>query len=63
MKKFIWGKMNDYVQDKNEIMSMRCKVCNTSKISNVGIVNSNSSWECQNCGNILDANGRIATVK
>ena len=55
--------MNDYVQDKNEIMSMRCKVCNTSKISNVGIVNSNSSWECQNCGNILDANGRIATVK
>jgi transcription elongation factor Elf1 len=63
MKKFIWEKIKDNVQDKNEMMSMRCKVCNTSKISNADIVNSNVTWECQNCGNILDANGRIATVE
>jgi hypothetical protein len=44
-------------------MSIRCKVCNSSKVSKAGMVNSNVSWECENCGNILDANGNIATEK
>jgi len=54
---------NKYVQDKNEIMSIRCKVCNVSKISNKDIVKSNVSWECQNCGNLLDAKGYVVTAE
>ena len=41
-------------------MSIRCKVCNASKIM-TDKINSNISWECQSCGNLLDVNGCIAT--
>ena len=43
----------------NEIMSIRCKVCNTLKIPNSDTLNSNSTWECQTCGNLVDANGLV----
>jgi ribosomal protein S27E len=39
-------------------MSIRCKVCNTSKITNDQI-KSNFTWECKTCGNILDAQGHV----
>ena len=39
-------------------MSIRCKVCNTSKITNEQI-KSNFTWECKTCGNILDAQGDV----
>lgn len=42
-------------------MAMRCKVCNASKITNIDQINPNVNWECQICGNILDANGYIVT--
>ncbi len=45
----------------NEIMSIRCKVCNASKITNSDKTISNVNWECQTCGNLLDANGYIVT--
>ena len=61
-KKFIQAQTKKYIQEK-KIMSIRCKVCNSSKISNKNIVNSTVSWECQNCGNVLDANGFVVTVE
>ena len=39
-------------------MSVRCKVCNTSKITNDQI-KSNEIWECKTCGNTLDAQGHV----
>ena len=42
-------------------MAMRCKVCNASKITNNDQINLDANWECQICGNILDANGYIVT--
>ena len=42
-------------------MSIRCKVCNASKITNADQINPNVNWECQSCGNLLDANGNIVT--
>ncbi len=44
--------------DRNKIMSIRCKVCNTSKII-TNKVNSNVGWECQTCGNVLDVDGHV----
>ena len=40
-------------------MSVRCKVCNTSKTTNADQVNNYDKWECDTCGNILDANGKV----
>lgn len=42
-------------------MSIRCKVCNTSKITNIVETNSNVNWECQICGNLLDVEGFVVT--
>jgi len=44
-------------------MSMRCKVCNALKITNIDQMNSNVNWECQTCGNLLDANGHVIMVE
>jgi ribosomal protein S27E len=44
--------------DWSKIMSIRCKVCNTSKII-TNQVNSNVRWECQTCGNVLDVDGHV----
>lgn len=44
-------------------MSARCKVCNTSKaMENIQVVN-DDKWECQTCGNLLDAQGYVAVSK
>lgn len=42
-------------------MTIRCKVCNASKITNADKKNPNVNWECPSCGNMLDANGYIVT--
>ncbi len=52
------GKKKQF-SDWNKIMSIRCKVCNTSKIIPNDKVNSNVKWECQTCGNVLDMNGHV----
>jgi hypothetical protein len=44
-------------------MSMRCKVCNTSRITNSDQTSSDAKWECQTCGNLLDASGNVVTVE
>jgi len=44
-------------------MSIRCKVCNTPKILNVSKLKSNTTWECQTCGNQLDAEGHVVTLE
>ena len=44
-------------------MSIHCKVCNTLKNPNGGKLNSNTTWECQTCGNLVDANGHIITLE
>ena len=41
-------------------MSIRCKVCNTTKSTTEE--NSNLNWECQVCGSLLDSKGRIASA-
>lgn len=43
----------------NEIMSIRCKVCNSTKINVNNKLNSDVNWECQTCGNVLDVNGCV----
>ena len=43
----------------NKIMSIRCKVCNASKIVSTDKVNPSINWECPSCGNLLDVNGYI----
>jgi len=43
-------------------MSVRCKVCNTSKIVNTK-TNSNVNWECQTCGNMVDACGNVVSLE
>ncbi len=43
-------------------MSVRCQVCNTTKIPKVDKLNSNTSWECQTCGNLVDANGLVVST-
>ena len=32
-------------------------------ISNIDQINSNVNWECQTCGNLLDANGYLVTLE
>lgn len=44
-----------------KMTSIRCKVCNTSKSMIIVEAKSNGRWECQNCGNILDMQGLIAS--
>jgi len=44
-------------------MSIHCKVCNTLKIPNIDKLNSNTTWECQTCGNLLDVNGYVVTLE
>ncbi|EIJ66998.1 hypothetical protein BD31_I1441 [Candidatus Nitrosopumilus salaria BD31] len=43
-------------------MSVRCKVCNASKIVNSDQTNSDVNWECQTCGNTVDSNGHIVSL-
>ncbi|MFB5602712.1 MAG: hypothetical protein ACE5Q8_07520 [Nitrosopumilus sp.] len=46
---------------KNKIVSIKCKVCNTSRnIKNIQADNSDN-WECQTCGNLLDSNGHVTS--
>ena len=40
-------------------MTVRCKVCNTSKIANDVEGESTEIWECKICGNVLDVNGFV----
>ena len=40
-------------------MSIRCKVCNASKTANADNINGDDKWECNTCGNLLDAHGKI----
>ena len=42
-------------------MSIRCKVCNSSKISNTEQEKSDMNWECQTCGNVIDNHGNVVT--
>ena len=42
-------------------MSIRCKVCNASKIINIDKMDSNVRWECQICGNMLDVDGYVVS--
>ena len=46
-------------RDENKIMSMRCKVCNSSKTANTDQTNDDDGWECNTCGNLLDAHGKV----
>ncbi len=41
-------------------MSIRCKVCNTTKSTTEE--NSNLNWECLVCGSLLDSKGRISSA-
>ncbi len=43
-------------------MSIRCKVCNASKIAGTDQSSPDAGWECPSCGNLLDANGHISTL-
>lgn len=45
---------------KNENMSIRCKVCNTLKITKK-LMSSNDGCECKMCGNLIDVQGRVIT--
>lgn len=40
-------------------MSIRCKVCNASRTANVDQTNDDNKWECNTCGNLLDALGKV----
>ena len=40
-------------------MSVKCKVCNTSKITKNIQDNNDDNWECQTCGNMLDSTGHV----
>lgn len=42
--------------------SMRCKVCNTLKILNIDKLNSDTTWECETCGNQVDVNGHVVSL-
>ncbi|MDH3502072.1 MAG: hypothetical protein OEL69_06165 [Nitrosopumilus sp.] len=42
-------------------MSIRCKVCNSSKIANPDQKNSDVNWDCHTCGNLIDGDGHIVT--
>ena len=57
--------MNTHYDGRNILnqmkMSVRCKICNASKIENTK-TNSDVNWECQTCGNIVDANGNIVSL-
>lgn len=43
-------------------MSLRCRVCNAVKIPNNKDTNSETTWECQNCGNMLDVSGHVVNT-
>jgi len=40
-------------------MSIRCRVCNASKTANPDQMNDDGKWECDTCGNLLDADGKV----
>ena len=42
-------------------MTVRCKVCNTSRITDKEH-KSDEKWECQMCGNLLDIDGYVKTL-
>ena len=42
-------------------MSIKCKVCNTSKIIKNNQSDNDDNWECQTCGNLLDSNGYVTS--
>ena len=42
-------------------MSLRCKVCNSSKITDAEQEKSGINWECQTCGNVIDNDGNVVT--
>jgi hypothetical protein len=44
-----------------EIMSMRCKVCNTSSSISANQTSCNGEWECKTCGNLLNSQGYISS--
>ncbi|MDH3341176.1 MAG: hypothetical protein OEL84_07815 [Nitrosopumilus sp.] len=44
-------------------MSLRCKVCNTSGGINANQISCNGEWECQTCGNILDVDGNVSSLR
>ena len=46
---------------EHKIMSLRCKVCNASKITHTEDITPDVNWECQSCGNMLDAKGHVIT--
>lgn len=54
----MYGKKNLHL-NWNEIMSIRCKVCNSAKINVNNKLHSDVNWECQTCGNVLDVNGYV----
>ncbi|WP_281361121.1 hypothetical protein [Nitrosopumilus oxyclinae] len=43
-------------------MSIRCKVCNASKVTN-DQKEFSDKWECETCGNILDTQGNVINQK
>ena len=43
-------------------MTVRCKVCNTSRITDKEHNKSDEKWECQICGNLLDIDGHVKTL-
>lgn len=46
----------------HKVMSARCRVCNSTN-SNSDQRNSNTNWICENCGNLVDADGCVVTSK
>jgi hypothetical protein len=42
-------------------MSIKCKVCNTSKIIKNIQTYDDDNWECQTCGNLLDSHGHVTS--
>ena len=43
-------------------MSIRCKVCNASKIA-INQTEFSDIWECKTCGNMLDTQGHVINHK
>ena len=50
---------NELKRSNNKISSGRCRVCNTAKVVNPDQTNKDDKWECNTCGNFLDAYGKV----
>jgi len=65
----MWTWKNTFEENWSEneqgwkIMSLRCKVCNTSGGINANQISCNGEWECQTCGNILDVDGNVSSLR